>query len=197
MARQKTLLPAELALAKIDEMDPVRQELDEVITRQAIAHIEAVKKHVEDNEFDAFREEDVKEMMSNQAIAEGMEPHIAGYQDREAEAKVGKMKAKIHLGAGGSASGSGSKQLSPRDIEAALTSAGWGMTTPSTNAGHNVASRRLSVNDYISRLTQFTGLGYAASYKDYVSRRFEDAMTTTKPTSEEKKSKQQQREANY
>ena len=68
--KRQVLLPAEEALSKLEEVDPLHEELDEVINRQAITHLGAIRRHVMDKEFETFlteSEEGLEEKMSSNA----------------------------------------------------------------------------------------------------------------------------------
>jgi hypothetical protein len=206
--RRQVLLPAELALSKTEEVDQLHGELDEVINRQAIAHLAAIEKHVMDQEFGTFLREGLEEKMSNYASSTEMQSRGVGQDEPQAyvEAKASSMQEKrmrratnkiVCRGAGGSAQGAGDRQKSPEDIEAALEGAVWGTTTPITNVGDEEASRKVNARAHVQRQVdsnEFTGLGYKATINDYISRRFEDDTKTTTPKSEKMSRKETKRE---
>ena len=132
MARQ-TLLPAELALARTEEMDPLHQELNDFINRQQIAYLNATEKTIMDKEFQTFMGEHLEEKMSNYASWEN-QPRGVGYEEPQTivDDKVGKKREnrmrriteKAVRQAGASTIASGDKEKSLRDIMNALESAG-------------------------------------------------------------------------
>jgi hypothetical protein len=201
------LLPAGLALTKIDEIDPLHEELDEFITRQQLAYLEAMEQHVMDKGFGSFLSGDFEEKMSHYARDSDKESRGVGYaKPQRVAAKVNDVRDQkstimIHQAASaGATRGSGNK--SPRDIEAALESVGWGTTTSKTNVEDDGAARRVDAYEYVSRQMEnkeFTGLGYKATIKDYVSRRFVEDTKTTAPKSEKmirkKEVRREEREA--
>ena len=222
--KRQVLLPAERALSKLEEVDPLHEELDEVINRRAIAHLGAMRRHVMDNEFGTFLTEGLEEKMSS--YAKCMKHRGIGQEEPEAYAgdKVNNMQEKrmrraikkiVHRGAGVPADGK--REQSQEDIKAALEDAGWGTTTPSPNVGDEEASRRISAQAYVQRQidkyaeygtaakkgdhfqdpgsTEFTGLGYKATISDYISRRFEDNTKTTTPKLKEMSRKETRRGA--
>ena len=63
----KDLLPAELALSKIEEVDPLHEELSDFINRQQIAYSRRSRGRIMDNEFGEFLKENFEENMSNYA----------------------------------------------------------------------------------------------------------------------------------
>jgi len=125
--RQTNLLPAGLALGKIDEMDPLHAELSEFLDRQQIAYLKAMSSRIEDKEFgDFMKQSSFEEKMSNYAGGEDHLPRGVGYTEPQTTAadKANQMRRVGQAGA--TASAGGDKQKSPHDIKAALEAAGWG-----------------------------------------------------------------------
>jgi hypothetical protein len=186
--RQNSLLPAELALSKIEEVDPLHHELNDFINRQQYAYLGATEKIIMDKEFGEFLKNN-EEKMSNYAGAEDHVPRGVGYKEPQtiADDKANKMRrhAKTMVGhAGASARAGGDNQKSSQDIRKALDATGWGPTTTSPTAVDAEELRRVTARQFTSRRqmenqNEFTGLGYKSSIMKYVSQRFEDAIKTT------------------
>ena len=186
--RQNALLPAELALSKIEEVDPLHHELNDFINRQQYAYLGATEKIIMDKEFGEFLKNN-EEKMSNYAGAEDHVPRGVGYKEPQtiADDKANKMRrhAKTMVGhAGASARAGGDNQKSSQDIRKALDATGWGPTTTSPTAVDAEELRRVTARQFTSRRqmenqNEFTGLGYKSSIMKYVSQRFEDAIKTT------------------
>ena len=96
--KKKTLLPAGLVPSKIEEMDPLHEELSDFINRQQIAYLTAITERIMDKEFGDFLKENFEEKMSNYAKSSEHEPRGVGYTDRTSSLTTSKQRWKQRAG---------------------------------------------------------------------------------------------------
>ena len=149
-------------MSKIEEVDPLHEELSDFINRQQIVYLTAITGRIMDNEFGEFLKENFEENMSNYAKRTENESRGVGHAEsytpidekvnRKQEKRMQRAAARIVSKRESSTTANCGKGKAPQDIKAALDETGWGITTSSPKA----TSSRGSATAQPSRTTSLT-----------------------------------------